>query len=180
MKAFLITTGSLFALMAVVHIWRAIDEWPHQERLVSSTRLHTGMDSSLQMLEPIRLEHCLQGWPPPGPNAFRWQSGRLTYRLPDRSHHHQDWDKVMTPAPAQWAEFWRVCDEIEVWSWPRTLGNLHLIDGLQWITELAVGSRCVASSGQVHGSPPDFVAKVMRLHQALQAIAGWRTPAADD
>jgi hypothetical protein len=30
MKAFLITTGSLFGLMAIVHIWRAIDEWPHQ------------------------------------------------------------------------------------------------------------------------------------------------------
>ena len=30
MKAFLITSGSLFGLMAVVHIWRAIDEWPHQ------------------------------------------------------------------------------------------------------------------------------------------------------
>lgn len=30
MKAFLITTGSLLGLMAVVHIWRAVDEWPHQ------------------------------------------------------------------------------------------------------------------------------------------------------
>ena len=29
MKAFLITTGVLFGLMAVVHIWRAIVEWPH-------------------------------------------------------------------------------------------------------------------------------------------------------
>jgi hypothetical protein len=28
MKAFLITTGILFGLMAVVHIWRAIAEWP--------------------------------------------------------------------------------------------------------------------------------------------------------
>jgi uncharacterized membrane protein HdeD (DUF308 family) len=30
MKAFLITTGILFGLMSVVHIWRAIDEWPDQ------------------------------------------------------------------------------------------------------------------------------------------------------
>jgi hypothetical protein len=30
MKAFLITTGILFGLMAIVHVWRAIDEWPHQ------------------------------------------------------------------------------------------------------------------------------------------------------
>ena len=30
MKTFLITTGIFFGLMAVVHIWRAIDEWPQQ------------------------------------------------------------------------------------------------------------------------------------------------------
>jgi hypothetical protein len=29
MKAYLITTGSLFGLMAVLHVWRAIAEWPH-------------------------------------------------------------------------------------------------------------------------------------------------------
>jgi hypothetical protein len=30
MKAFLNTTGTIFGLMTVVHVWRAIDEWPHQ------------------------------------------------------------------------------------------------------------------------------------------------------
>ena len=29
MKAYLITTGILFALLALVHLWRAILEWPH-------------------------------------------------------------------------------------------------------------------------------------------------------
>jgi hypothetical protein len=29
MKAYLVTTGILFGLMAVVHGWRAIAEWPH-------------------------------------------------------------------------------------------------------------------------------------------------------
>ena len=28
MKAYLVTTGVLFALIALVHIWRAIEEWP--------------------------------------------------------------------------------------------------------------------------------------------------------
>jgi ABC-type uncharacterized transport system permease subunit len=28
MKAYLILTGTLFGLMAVVHVWRAIAEWP--------------------------------------------------------------------------------------------------------------------------------------------------------
>jgi hypothetical protein len=28
MKSYLVTTGVLFGLMAVVHVWRAIAEWP--------------------------------------------------------------------------------------------------------------------------------------------------------
>jgi hypothetical protein len=30
MKAYLVTTGVLFGLMAVIHVWRVIDEWPRQ------------------------------------------------------------------------------------------------------------------------------------------------------
>ncbi len=28
MKAYLVTTGTLFALLALVHLWRIIAEWP--------------------------------------------------------------------------------------------------------------------------------------------------------
>jgi hypothetical protein len=30
MKKYLITTGTLFGLLALVHIWKAIAEWPSQ------------------------------------------------------------------------------------------------------------------------------------------------------
>jgi len=124
--------------------------------------------------EPIKLKHCLQGGPPPGPNAFRWQGGQLTYMLPNRSLKRSDWDKMVTPTAAQWEEFWRVCDEIDVWSWPPSLGDVRVFDGLSWETELEVGSRRVVSRGQVWGSPPDFEPKLMRLHEALQALTGWQ------
>jgi hypothetical protein len=29
MKTYIITTGVLFGLITVVHIWRIIEEWPH-------------------------------------------------------------------------------------------------------------------------------------------------------
>ena len=29
MKAYLITTGVLFGLLAGLHVWRVVDEWPH-------------------------------------------------------------------------------------------------------------------------------------------------------
>jgi hypothetical protein len=97
--------------------------------------------------------------------------------LPNRSFDPRDWDKKVTPTRAQWERFWCVCEEIDVWSWPPRLGNMSVIDGLQWDTKLEIGSRRVASNGQVHGSPPDFGPKLMRLHRALQALAGWKPPA---
>jgi hypothetical protein len=97
--------------------------------------------------------------------------------LSDHTRHHLEWDQAITPTTAQWRVLWRVCDEIDVWSWPPTLGDLDVIDGLQWITELEVGSRHMASRGQVHGSPAGFEAKLMRLHTTLQMMAGWRAPA---
>jgi hypothetical protein len=29
MKAYLISTGGLFGLITLVHLWRIVDEWPH-------------------------------------------------------------------------------------------------------------------------------------------------------
>jgi hypothetical protein len=29
MKAYLLTTGTLFALLAAMHLWRAVAEWTH-------------------------------------------------------------------------------------------------------------------------------------------------------
>ncbi len=126
--------------------------------------------------EPTKLFHCLQGWPPRGPNHFRWQDNRLVYMLPDWALDSHHWDKVIIPTRIQWQEFWRTCDEINVWCWPRRLGDMQVIDGLSWHTELEVGSRRVVSRGQVVGSPADFRPKLMRLHEALQVIVGWQTP----
>jgi hypothetical protein len=53
MKAFLITTGTLFGLMAVVHIWRAIDEWPHQG---------VGLGFVLGMTALIAVPGALSAW----------------------------------------------------------------------------------------------------------------------
>jgi tetrahydromethanopterin S-methyltransferase subunit E len=30
MKAYLVTTGLIFGVLALLHVWRAIVEWPHQ------------------------------------------------------------------------------------------------------------------------------------------------------
>jgi hypothetical protein len=52
MKAYLITTGMLFGLMAVIHVWRAIAEWPHP----------TGLGFVLGMAALIVVPGILSWW----------------------------------------------------------------------------------------------------------------------
>ena len=127
-----------------------------------------------QTMKPTKLDHCLQGWPPAGPNGFVWENGYLSYMLPRMGFDTSLWDEAIAPTGSQWRDFWRICDEVGVWSWPATLGDRDVIDGLQWKLELEAGTRRVESRGQVWGSPPDFKPKLMRFHQALQAMTGWR------
>ena len=125
------------------------------------------------MSQPTTLYHCLQGWPPEGPNAFRWERGALVYMLSDLRRDPSTWDRVMVPTTSQWQDFWTACDEVDVWSWPPSLGDTSVIDGLQWIIDLEVGGRRVKSTGQVDGAPPGIYESLMRLHRLLQGMVGW-------
>jgi hypothetical protein len=60
-----------------------------------------------------------------------------------------------------------------VWSWPPVVGNVDVIDGLDYGLELRVGGRAVESYGQVSGAPEGFHAKLLRLHATFQAVVGW-------
>jgi hypothetical protein len=126
--------------------------------------------------EPTCLQHRIQGWPPAGPNSFRWGNGRLVYKTRKLTADFLPVVESVRPSPAQWREFWRVCDEIDVWSWPRTLGNMNVCDGLQWVLELEIADRRVSSRGQVSGSPPGTREKLLQLHRALQAMTGMDVP----
>jgi hypothetical protein len=125
--------------------------------------------------EPTKLLHCLQGWPPGGPNHFRWQNGQLVFMFPREGFNYSNWDVAITPTSNQWREFWQVCDEVDVWSWPPTNdGLLFIRDGLEWTLELQFGNRHVVSKGQVIGTPSGFEGKLMRLHKSLQAMTEWQ------
>jgi hypothetical protein len=135
-----------------------------------------GIKQPAQILEPTNLRHCLEGWPPPGPNLFRWENHQLVFKVPKAGVDFRDWDEVVKPTRMQWRLFWRVCQEIDVWNWPPTLGNMHVCDGLQWTLELEFGNRRVMSRGQVSGSPAGTGNRLMKLHRTLQAMACWRNP----
>lgn len=120
---------------------------------------------------PNILQHTLRGWPPRGPNLFRWEHGRLLYA--DRRGGTLDLDVIAEAPPARWVEFWAACERIGVWAWPEWTGERGVNDGLQVDTELAHDGRHVRTRAQCYGAPDDFVASVREFHAALQWLVGW-------
>ncbi len=108
----------------------------------------------------------LQGWPPPGPNFFRWENGKLVYFTGSA-------DGFIVPTADGWTEFWGVCDEVDIWSWPPEVGNLSVIDGLEFEIDIEVGAHSVRSKGQASGAPAGFGEKLLKVHKALQSLVGW-------
>ena len=53
MKGYLVTTGTLFGLMALVHVWRVVAEWP---------RALNDHWFTLEMAVTIILPALLSGW----------------------------------------------------------------------------------------------------------------------
>ena len=51
MKAYLITTGTLFGLLTMVHLWRVIEEWPH-----------LGTDSWFLIITLVAAALCVWAW----------------------------------------------------------------------------------------------------------------------
>lgn len=120
---------------------------------------------------PETLEHNLRGWPPPGPNGFRWSNGLLHFRLPDWSAPVRDWDKAVSPIPAAWDELWSACDRLKIWDLPPRFGDADVLDGLQVSTRIVHGPRSLSIDGQCAGAPREVCDTILLLHSALQQLA---------
>ena len=116
------------------------------------------------------------GWPPPGPNTFRFHDNQLEYILFDDDVYRKCGNKVVVPTDDQWLDFWKLCDEVDVWSWPEDVSNNNVIDGIEWRINYQIGDRRVRSYGQVSGAPSHIQENLFRLHEALQAVTGWVNP----
>ena len=80
---------------------------------------------------------------------------------------------VMRPSFDQWYELWKICDDIDIWSWPESLGDSDYKHPERWFTQLGIDARFVTVRGCLEGTPKDIRAKLMRFHQAMQTFVGW-------
>ena len=110
----------------------------------------------------------MSGFPPGGPNYFRWLDGRLLYR------HRELHDLEIVPSPEAWQSFWQACDALDVWNWPSYIGPEYpVFDGLQYQLRIAVADRRIESSGQLVGQSDEVRDRVLALHRACQELVGW-------
>lgn len=81
------------------------------------------------------------------------------------------------PSVEQWEQFWAICDETDVWSWPHTLGDyLDTFDGLTWDLSIRWGQRQVHSIGQRSGAPKHHVEGLKRIYWQLTDMTEWHGP----
>ena len=144
-----------------------------------------------------------------GPNDFDWERGQLFYRIyrdlqeeyavplfiddPENldeygfpeskiNPEYKKYRRSVVPPLDLWNDVWKICDEIDVWSWLPDMDWVQMTDTAEWHINLSVGSRSVHTKGYWKDVwynkklifPRDLQSKVLRFHRALQALTGWQ------
>jgi hypothetical protein len=122
--------------------------------------------------EPTELYLAFAGWPPEGPNSFKWMNGRLHYGV-YLNRGRETYDAEVIPPNSSWKRLWEVCDQIDIWSWPKAGFEGHGYDELQFVIRLQVGQRKIGGLGWVRDTP-ETEKKVMRFLEELQGLTEWR------
>lgn len=53
----------------------------------------------------------------------------------------------VTPTKAQWANFWKSCQKVGLWSWEERYNAEDVVDGTQWAVRIDLDDRVLVSSG---------------------------------
>jgi hypothetical protein len=129
--------------------------------------------------------------------AYMWGGGSTRLVLENgrllRRTHHQDvesfreWDTIeaFTPTDAQWRQFRKALDDMDVWSWkssyePSDVGEV-VMDGEGWILAIGYPDRSVSSSGANAGpDPKDYRKTVLetpgQLYRAVRILTAEKPP----
>jgi hypothetical protein len=107
------------------------------------------------------------------------KDGTLTYTV---SGHGQTNVRhaTITPTEATWREFRHALDELKVWQWKNDYARGGVMDGTQWLLEVAYSDRALKSCGdnnypEASGEPtgkPDFSPVFSRYLAAIKRLIG--------
>jgi hypothetical protein len=87
---------------------------------------------------------------------------------------------TITPTDAAWGEFRKTLDELKVWQWQNDYPRGGVVDGTQWLFEIAYNDRTLKSHGDNNypdaaGKPtgtPEFTPLFSRYLGAIKKLIG--------
>ncbi len=107
------------------------------------------------------------------------KDGTLTYTASDRGQTNVR-HTTITPTDAAWREFRKTLDELKVWQWQNEYPRGGVVDGTQWLFEIAYSDRTLKSRGDNNypdaaGKPtgkPEFTPAFNRYLEAIKKLIG--------
>ncbi|MGI8437879.1 MAG: hypothetical protein ACR2NX_13425 [Chthoniobacterales bacterium] len=87
---------------------------------------------------------------------------------------------TVKPTEAQWLAFRRTLDEVDVWRWHASYPSHGIMDGTQWLSEIAFADRAIRTEGSNNypnaaGEPnekPETTAAFNRFLEAVRTLTG--------
>jgi len=141
------------------------------------------MDSELLRRQPFALSFNF-GRHYPG--RFKWEDGILTwydwdYPPPGSKrvgcYHYGICRYGLSPTADQWLEFWQICAELNVWSWPTWVGHRHIFDGAPYDLLLYHGDASKPTIASSYDTNPQTAAASARCLKVLTVVCAplsWR------
>jgi hypothetical protein len=107
------------------------------------------------------------------------KDGILTYTAAGRGQTNVR-HATITPTEAAWREFRQALDELKVWQWQNDYPRGGVVDGTQWLFEIAYKDRALKSRGDnnypdASGTPtgkPEFTPVFERYLAAIKKLIG--------
>lgn len=107
------------------------------------------------------------------------KDGTLNYTASDRGQTNVR-HATITPTDAAWRDFRKTLDELNVWQWRSDYPRGGVVDGTQWLFEIAYSDRTLKSRGDNNypdaaGKPtgkPEFTPTFNRYLEAIKKLIG--------
>jgi hypothetical protein len=107
------------------------------------------------------------------------KDGNLSYTASGRGQTNVR-RATIAPTEAAWREFRQALDELKVWQWQQDYPRGGVVDGTQWLLEIAYSDRTLKSRGDnnypdASGKPtgkPEFTPVFNRYLEAIKKLIG--------
>jgi hypothetical protein len=117
--------------------------------------------------QPFNLDFFLRETPGRSEN-FQIKERQLLYST--YVNKELESERRCTPTSDQWLSILRMCDEVDIWSFPNEVGDLMAEDGFRYCIGVKTFERWLESDGHLGNPPGELAEMLLRLRAVLLAV----------